>query len=65
LSRVEEIRKKQRSRDKKAQQEKSYDQYNWKELASSKEMLNKLKVNELEKYLKKHQLSVFGLKKIK
>ena len=65
LSRVEEIRKKQRSRDKKAQQEKSYDQYNWKELASSKEMLSKLKVNELEKYLKKHQLSVFGLKKDK
>ena len=65
LSRVEEIRKKQRSRDKKAQQEKSYDQYNWKELASSKEMLSKLKVSELEKYLKKHQLSVFGLKEDK
>ncbi|XP_031575302.1 anaphase-promoting complex subunit 15-like [Actinia tenebrosa] len=39
-----------------------YKDYNWKELALSRENLTKFTVKELQKYLKYHQLSIKGVK---
>lgn len=55
------IRAQDRQKKRDETQEKGYEEYDWSQL-SEKGQLGKLKVSELEKYLKHHQLSEKGLK---
>jgi len=51
--------------DKRARQAKQYNDYDWDSIAISYDLLNKLYVDELMKYLRYHDLSTIGNKKDK
>ena len=65
LQRTSTVRQNQRTKDKNTRKTKGYEQYDWKTIASTFENMNKLYVEELNKYLDHHKLCLLGKKNAK